>query len=252
MLPHLRVAGGDDGAVARRRRRAVFFEKRCPRTPPGMGSHRRWRRGARRVRRSTTSPRSCGWPTSPRSSCTPPGPGRAPEHPTSLVFDLDPGAPADVLDCCRVALDLRRCSTSSVWRPWSRHRAARDCTSRYRCRGVTADDTKRWARALGQLLAKQDPERVTVDMERSCAAEGCSSTGARTTGTRRRCAPTRCEVASQPTVSTPLAWDEVEAALEATIPTRSRSRPPRCWNGLSTGDLYEPNLAVEQGLPHLG
>ena len=30
-----------------------------------------------------------------------------PEHPTSIVFDLDPGPPAGVLDCCRVALDLR-------------------------------------------------------------------------------------------------------------------------------------------------
>ena len=30
-----------------------------------------------------------------------------PDHPTSMVFDLDPGAPADILTCCRVALDLR-------------------------------------------------------------------------------------------------------------------------------------------------
>ena len=30
-----------------------------------------------------------------------------PWHPTAMVFDLDPGAPADIVDCARVALELR-------------------------------------------------------------------------------------------------------------------------------------------------
>ena len=72
-----------------------FFEKRCPpparlaRTVPLTPTRDSPR--ARRRRR----PRSSGWPTSPRSSCTPPRHGPPSRWlPTGVVFDLDPGAPA--------------------------------------------------------------------------------------------------------------------------------------------------------------
>ncbi len=91
---------------------AAFFEKRCPKHRP------RWVKTAR----VEAGPRAgkidfcvCdGRPTlvwmaqlaaielHPSLSLA-----RAPTRPTVLAFDLDPGPPADVVDCCRVALRLR-------------------------------------------------------------------------------------------------------------------------------------------------
>src|SRR5215468_1459635 len=89
------------------------------------------------------------------------------ERPDSMVFDLDPGPGATVLDCCRVGLDLRGVLAelgleSVVKTSGSKglHMAVPLHTS------VTDDDTKDFARALGQVLAKREPDRVTVIMKK--------------------------------------------------------------------------------------
>ncbi len=55
--------------------------------------------------------------------------GSQPETPTMLVFDLDPGAPATVVECSEVALVLRGCSRRLGWTAWPRHRDQRGCSS---------------------------------------------------------------------------------------------------------------------------
>jgi DNA primase len=50
-------------------------------------------------------------------------------RPDLLVFDLDPGEPADIVDCCRVAQACARCSRPRASPRWPRPRAARACSS---------------------------------------------------------------------------------------------------------------------------
>ena len=80
-----------------------FFEKNAPRGTPDLGAHRRSWPSTATTASTTSSPTTCrrwsGWPTWLRSSCTCRS-GRSaddgsPQEPTSLVFDLDPGPPAD-------------------------------------------------------------------------------------------------------------------------------------------------------------
>ncbi|HUF84068.1 MAG TPA: ATP-dependent DNA ligase, partial [Acidimicrobiia bacterium] len=81
-----------------------------------------------------------------------------PEVPTAMVFDLDPGAPAGILDCCRVGLELRDVladlgleSVVKISGSKGLHLAVPLNTPR-----VTAEGTKELALAVGQLLAKRD------------------------------------------------------------------------------------------------
>ena len=88
---------------------------------------------------------------------------RRPEHPTAVVLDLDPGAPADVLDCCRVALELRdmldHLGLIAVVKT-SGGKGLHLSVPLQRRRGATDDETKKFALALGQLLESRDPKRV--------------------------------------------------------------------------------------------
>jgi bifunctional non-homologous end joining protein LigD len=84
-----------------------------------------------------------------------------PDRPTAIVFDLDPGPPAGILDCCRVALDLKDMLGGLGLQILVKTSGSKGLHLAVPIRGATADDTKDFARALGQLLAKEDPERVT-------------------------------------------------------------------------------------------
>ena len=112
VLPHLRgrpltlkrYPNGVDGEY--------FYEKNAPEPPARLGATATIR-SARDGRTidfclAETWRRWCGWRSSPTWSCTPRSRGRrTPRTPTMVAFDLDPGPPADVVECCRVALRLR-------------------------------------------------------------------------------------------------------------------------------------------------
>ena len=139
---------------------------------------------------------SRGWPTSRRSSCTRRWPRRRRSNrPTMMVFDLDPGPPADIIDCCRIAPAIaRRARATSGCRASRRRPAARGCTStcrstRRRARSTTPRPSPaRWRAARAGGPGARD----VGDDEGPAGRARSSSTGARTTSTRRRCAPTRC------------------------------------------------------------
>ena len=152
-----------------------------------------------------------------------------PDVPTAVVFDLDPGPPATIVDCCRVGLDLRglleRLGLESVVKT----SGSKGLHLAVPVHGASADETKDFARALGQLLAKNDPERVTIVMERAerrgkVFVDWSQNDRHKTTVAAvlpaRPCPDRRCRHPSPGT-----RWPPSPAA-----PTRRRwrSRPPTC------------------------
>src|SRR6185437_11057957 len=94
--------------------------------------------------------------------------------PRAVVIDLDPGAPADVLDCGRVALELRELlehlgmiavvKTSGGKGLHISVPLNSDKVKSRRKRGTVSDDgTKEFELALGKLLVARDKKRVTVE-----------------------------------------------------------------------------------------
>ncbi len=176
-----------------------------------------------------------------------------PETPTMVVFDLDPGAPADVLDCAEVALWVRHVlhdldleclvKTSGskglqVYLPLNTpatHAAAADV-----------------ARTLARVMEQQHPDRV-VSQQRKVLREGRVlidwSQNARHKTTA--CAYT-LRARPRPTVSTPVTWDEVEAALEAGDREALTFEAPDVLARVARlGDLWAPVLELRQDLPSL-
>ena len=217
MLPHLEDRPRHDGAPPRRHRPASGSSRsaapgtaRSGSTPCRSTPTRRSRRA-----RSTACPRWCGWPTSPRSSCTRPRPA-----PPTRGADRDrvrprPG-PAGRPPRLR-AVSRSSCTTSSTSSGCARsrrRRARRACTCRCGIRpSVDAETTKGFALALGKVLESRDPKRVTVTMAKEQRG------GQRV----RRLEPERpaqddgvrvlaARDATRPAVSTPVSWDELTDA----------------------------------------
>ena len=181
--------------------------------------------------------------------------GRAPKRPTVLAFDLDPGPPADVVDCCRVALRLRELfghfgvecfpKTSGskgmqVYVPLNR-------------KDVSYEVTKPFAKAIAQLLEKETPDEVVSKMKK-VEREGkvfvdWSQNHPTQNDDRRlqparpraapppppRCAGTRSSAAADSGDGKPLVF-EAGAVLERVE---------------EHGDLFAPVLELEQELPEL-
>jgi bifunctional non-homologous end joining protein LigD len=180
--------------------------------------------------------------------------GRAPLRPTVLAFDLDPGPPADIVDCCRVALRLRElfghfgveCFSKTsgskgmqVYVPLNR-------------KDVSYEVTKPFAKAIAQLLEKQTPDKVVSKMKKVEREDKVFVDWSQNHPTKTTISVYSLRARERPTVSTPLRWEEVEAAAD------SGDGGPLVFEAAALldrvadhGDLFAPVLELEQELPEL-
>lgn len=175
-----------------------------------------------------------------------------PEHPTSMVFDLDPGAPADVLTCCRVALDLRSALEGLGLVSVIKTSGSKGLHLAVPVRGATADDTKAFARGLGQLLAKQEPDRVTVVMNKDARPNRVFVDWSQNDRHKTTVCAYSLRAEHHPTVSTPLIWDEISDALDHRDPEAVTFEAPAVLERVEQiGDVFAANLTLDQALPVL-
>jgi bifunctional non-homologous end joining protein LigD len=181
----------------------------------------------------------------------------APQTPTAVVFDLDPGPPATVLDCARVALDLRSLLDRLGLDACVKTSGSKGLHLSVPVNGghpdVTDEITKRFALAIGHVLAAADPERVTVDMTKAVRPNRVFVDWSQNDDHKTTVSVYSLRIRPRPTISAPVTWDEVSDALDAededalTIDTaRGLER------ATALGDLYADNLTLAQELPELG
>lgn len=176
----------------------------------------------------------------------------APDHPTSLVLDLDPGAPADVLDCARVALELESVLDELRLTSVVKTSGSKGLHLAVPVRGATADTTKTFARALGQLLAARDPERVTIAMAKEQRGGRVFLDWSQNDRHKTTAAAYTLRAQPRPMVSAPLTWDEVSDALDAADPTAFAHDSASVLRRVEQmGDPYAANLDTDQELPVL-
>src|SRR5690606_22468652 len=90
------------------------------------------------------------------------------DRPQFLAFDLDPGAPADILDCCRVALRLRDIFATLGLKAFPKSSGSKGMQVYVPLHTtVTYDKTKAFARAMAERLEAEDPQRVTSTMRKA-------------------------------------------------------------------------------------
>jgi bifunctional non-homologous end joining protein LigD len=174
-----------------------------------------------------------------------------PDHPQAVVFDLDPGPPATVAECCRVALDLRSGLEALGLTPVVKTSGSKGLHVAAAVTGADAAATKAFALAFGQLLARRTPDRVTVVMARDQRAGKVFVDWSQNDRMKTTVTAYSLRARSRPGVSTPLTWDEVAAAAEADGPDLDFTPDQVVERVGRLGDLYAAGLGPGVALPTL-
>ncbi len=172
-------------------------------------------------------------------------------RPTFLVFDLDPGAPANIVQCCQVGLWVR-----DIF-----HRLGLECFAKTSgSKGmqiyvplntpITYEQTKPLAHEIARLLERQHPELVVSDMKKALRTGKVLVDWSQNDDHKTTICVYSLRAKERPTVSTPLKWDEVEKCLtkgEATLLVFESDQV--LARVKKYGDLFEPVLRLKQKMP---
>jgi bifunctional non-homologous end joining protein LigD len=180
--------------------------------------------------------------------------GRAPKRPTVLAFDLDPGPPADVVDCSRVALRLREVLGQLELESIVKTSGSKGMQLYVPLNAkATYEDTRPFAQALAQLIAKQDPENILAKMGKKTDRSGKVFIDWYQNNERKTTiAVYSLRARERPTVSTPVTWEEVEAVAGSGDGSKLVFEADDVLKRIEEhGDLFAPVLDLEQELPQL-
>jgi bifunctional non-homologous end joining protein LigD len=136
-------------------------------------------------------------------------------RPDLLVFDLDPGPPATVVECCAVALLLRPLLTGLGLDPVAKTSGGKGLQIYARVSGKTSEQTSDLAKELAERLEEDEPELVVSKMTRALRPRKVLIDWSQNNAAKTTVAPYSLRAREQPTVSTPVTWDEVEACRRA-------------------------------------
>jgi bifunctional non-homologous end joining protein LigD len=178
---------------------------------------------------------------------------KEPDRPTVLAFDLDPGPPADVLDCCRVGLRLRDLFGHFDVECFPKTSGSKGLQVYVPLNSkVTYDETKPFARAIAQLLEKQTPDEVVSKMKKAERRGKVFVDWSQNHRRKTTIAVYSLRARERPTVSTPVSWDEVEGAVEKEDASSLVFEAADVLKRIEKhGDLFAPVLELKQKLPEL-
>jgi bifunctional non-homologous end joining protein LigD len=135
------------------------------------------------------------------------------DTPTTLVFDLDPGEPADLVTCCEVGLALRELLTVMGLRSWPKVSGAKGLHVHVPVDGAGGfERTRTVAQAVAELLAQQLPHLVITNMNRAKRSGRVFIDWTQNHPWKSTIAPYSLRGFSYPTVAAPVTWDEVAQA----------------------------------------
>ena len=174
-------------------------------------------------------------------------------RPTALAFDLDPGPPADIIACCRVALWLKEAFDALGLQCFAKTSGSKGMQVFVPLNNGGYERTKAFARAIAEHFEQKHPDRVVARMTKSLRAgkvfidwsqNDCHKTTICVYSLRAR---------ERPAVSTPLEWDEVASAIDHNDAARLRFEGRQVIERVGTlGDLFAPVLKLKQKLPAIG
>jgi len=175
------------------------------------------------------------------------------QRPTVLAFDLDPGPPATIVECCAVALLIRALFAGFGLECFPKTSGSKGMQVYLPLNGdVDYELTKPYAKAVAQALESAEPDLVTSQMKRKLRPGKVFVDWSQNTPTKTTIAVYSLRARAAPTVSTPLRWDEVDATLASGDPEALRFTSEQVLDRVADhGDLFAPVLELEQQLPKL-
>ena len=175
--------------------------------------------------------------------------------PTALAFDLDPGEGAGIVECCEVALHVRELFADLGLDSYPKTSGSKGMQVYVPLndRRVTYEDTKPFAKAVAELLARRHPDLVVSKMLKKLRTGKVLVDWSQNDDHKTTVCAYSLRAKPHPTVSTPLRWDEVEDAHAAGDQSALRFLHDEVVARVrDQGDLFAPVLTQRQRLPRLG
>jgi bifunctional non-homologous end joining protein LigD len=133
-------------------------------------------------------------------------------EPDLLVFDLDPGAPATIVECCRVAEALRPLLDEDGLLALPKTSGGKGLQLYARLNiALTAEQASERAKTYAERLEHDRPDLVVSRMTKSLRRGKVLIDWSQNNGSKTTIAPYSLRARTHPTVSTPVTWDEVES-----------------------------------------
>jgi bifunctional non-homologous end joining protein LigD len=176
-----------------------------------------------------------------------------PERPTLLAFDLDPGPPAGLMECCEVALVLRGLFEQLGLQARAKTSGAKGMQVYVPLDGAsTYAQTKAFARRVAVALERRLPDLTTARMARELRAGRVFIDWSQNDRHKTTVSVYSPRARELPSVSTPLRWEEVERCRDSRDPTLLAFDPAQVLERVRThGDLFADVLTLRQALPAL-
>jgi bifunctional non-homologous end joining protein LigD len=177
--------------------------------------------------------------------------GSALQRPTALVFDLDPGPPADILQCCEVALHLKGMFDALKLESFAKSSGSKGMQLMVPLNTpVTYEKTKAFARHVAATLTRELPDLVVDDMKKVLRKGKVFIDWSQNDDKKTTVTAYSLRAKAKPTASTPVKWSEVKNAVskgrKLVFESDEVLRRVKKW-----GDLFEPVLTLKQKLPKL-
>ncbi len=173
--------------------------------------------------------------------------------PTMMVFDLDPGSPANIVQCCRVGIWLREIFSHFELQSFPKTSGSKGLQIYVPLNTPTNyHETKTFSHALAQLLEHEHPDAVVSDMKKQVRTGKVLVDWSQNDEHKTTVAVYSLRARERPTVSTPVKWEEVEQALKKKDATMLVFEAPQTIKRFEKmGDLFAPLLTLKQRLPDL-
>ncbi len=171
--------------------------------------------------------------------------------PTMMVFDLDPGPPADIVQCCQVGLWLKDSLGKMKLQSWAKTSGSKGLQVYVPLNtAVTFDQTKALARALAEHLEREHPDLVVHKMLKALRKGKVLVDWSQNDEHKTTVNVYSLRAKEQPTVSTPVTWVEVETCLEKKKAEMLGFTTDQVLARVEKmGNLFEPVETLKQKFP---
>src|SRR5947209_3258695 len=175
------------------------------------------------------------------------------QRPTVIAFDLDPGPPANIVQCCQVGLWVREIFEQFGLQAFPKTSGSKGLQIYVPLNtDVTYDQTKPFAKAIARLLEERHPEQVVSDMKKSLRGNKVFVDWSQNDSYKTTVCVYSLRAKDKPTVSTPVTWEEVEHCLKKRDPELLVFTSDQVLQRIDKmGDLFQPVLKLKQKLPGL-
>lgn len=176
------------------------------------------------------------------------------ERPTAIAFDLDPGAPADIVLCCQVGLWVKALFDGLGLKSFAKTSGSKGLQVYVPLNTPSAnyEQTKTFARTVAQTLERQFPDAVVSNMLKSLRKGKVLVDWSQNDEHKTTVCVYSLRAKERPTVSTPVTWDEVETTWKKKKPALLTFESADVLKRVEKlGDLFAPVLQLKQKLPSI-